>query len=77
MNEKWALDAIAKREYIQKDKVFDIVKVTPKHCDGCYFEHYSKCPHAICNSKNGGILVLNNEKTERLRNKTITDTFCL
>lgn len=69
MNEEWALKAIRNREYIRDSKVFDIIKVTPNHCDNCYFEHYSICPHAICNSTNGGILVLNDVKTEQLRNK--------
>lgn len=69
MNESWAIEAIKNKEYIKDNKVFDIVQVTPKHCDNCYFEHYNTCPHAICNSTNGGILILNDKKTEALRNK--------
>lgn len=35
MNEEWALKAIRNGEYIRDSKVFDIVKVTPNHCDNC------------------------------------------
>lgn len=69
MNEKWALEAIRKGEYIRDNKVFDIVKVSPKHCDNCYFQYFNTCPHAICSSENGGILVLNASKTEDYCNK--------
>lgn len=69
MNERWALEAIAKRELIWENQVFDIVKVTPNHCDGCYFEDKPKCPHQVCNSHNGGILILNKAKTKELATK--------
>ncbi len=64
MNERWALEAIDKGEYREGSKVFDIKKVTPNYCDGCYFQPKKVCPHEICNSRNGGILVLNEEKSE-------------
>lgn len=67
MNEEWALESIKNRELVWKEQVFDIVKVNQKYCDGCYFKDKNTCPHAVCNSVGGGILVLNKEKTKKLK----------
>lgn len=57
MNEQWALKAIEKGEVRVQGVIYDIVSQNSKLCDGCAFINRLTCPHQICNSGTGYILV--------------------